>query len=166
MPDCKVLVCNTGPIIALVAGTGSLEILRDLYEQVIVPYEVGRELLAKEGNLLGASQFIRASWLDKRTEAVNASPFLVNSLDPGERAVVQVAVDEKIDTVCIDEAVGRRIARLHGLKVTGSLGVLIRAKQLGHNLSIADTVARMQHMGIRLGTSVINAALKLAGEAN
>lgn len=166
MPNSKVLVCNTGPIIALVAGTGSLEILRDLYERVIVPYEVGREILAKEGNLLGAAEFIQASWLDKRTETVNASPFLINSLDPGERAVVQVAVDEKIDTVCIDEAVGRRIARLHGLKVTGSLGVLIRAKQLGHNLSIANAVSRMQHKGIRLGVSVIDAALKLAGEVD
>lgn len=166
MPRCKELVCNTGPIIALVAGTGSLKILRDLYERVIIPYEVECELLAHGGSLPGAEEFIKASWLDKRIEAVSATPFLANSLDPGERAVVQVAVDEKIGTVCIDEAVGRRIARLHGLKVTGSLGVLIQAKQMGHNLCIAGIISRMQQRGIRLGTDVINAALELAGEEN
>lgn len=164
MPSPHAIVCNTGPIIALVAGTGGIEVLRALYDRVIVPYEVQREILAKGGSLLGADEFVKASWLHKRTSAVNASPFLLNSLDPGERAVVQVAVDEGVETVCIDEAVGRRIARLHGLKVTGSLGVLIRAKQEGYHISIASATEAMKAKGIRLSDELVKAALRLAGE--
>ena len=42
MPD--KIVINTGPIISIVAATGSLDILNKLYKDVYVPYEVNREI--------------------------------------------------------------------------------------------------------------------------
>jgi len=45
MPDqVKVIVTDTTPLIALVAATGSLDVLRSLYTRVIVPYEVAEEI--------------------------------------------------------------------------------------------------------------------------
>ncbi len=67
-------------------------------------------------------------------------------------------------TVCIDEHSGRRIARLNGLRVTGSLGILIRAKREGHTLCISDAVSRMREAGVFLSDRVIEAALREAGE--
>ncbi len=40
----------------------------------------------------------------------------------------------EIPWVAIDETVGRRFARLSGLTVTGSIGILLRAKTLGYPL--------------------------------
>ena len=49
---------------------------------------------------------------------------LANELDLGEASVTHTALERKIGTVEIDEKAGRRVARLHGLKVTGSIGIL------------------------------------------
>ncbi|WP_216594172.1 hypothetical protein [Synechococcus sp. PCC 6312] len=57
------------------------------------------------------------------------APYLLNSLDSGEAAVIQLALNQNIQTVCIDETSGRRIARLNGLNVTGSIGILLKLKQ-------------------------------------
>jgi predicted nucleic acid-binding protein len=35
---------------------------------------------------------------------------LLNSLDAGEASVIQLALNERIRTVCIDESAGRRLA--------------------------------------------------------
>jgi predicted nucleic acid-binding protein len=80
--------------------------------------------------------------------------------------VIQLALNENIPTVCIDESVGRRIARLSGLSVTGSIGILLRAKQEGYPLSIKQSIQQMINQGIRLSTTVIEFALKQAGENN
>lgn len=47
---------------------------------------------------------------------------LQSKLDSGEAAVVALATSEQVATVPIDETVGRRIAQLYGLSVTGSSG--------------------------------------------
>ena len=66
--------------------------------------------------------------------------------------------------MCIDETVGRRVARLAGLDLTGSLGVLIKAKQRGFPVVIREAAGRMRERGIWLSEQVIAAALTAAGE--
>ena len=117
----------------------------------------------------GRTQFARdefraASWMDKRSVSVSVSPLLQSTLDPGEAAVVALAVAEQIATVAIDETVGRRIARLHGLNVTGSLGVLIRAKQQGAEIKLRTSIERMRQQGIWLSDALEKECLRLAGE--
>lgn len=165
MPDTRELVANTGPIIALIAALGDLKLLDSLYERVVVPLEVCQEILAGNATHYGATEFQRATWLEKRSEPTEISPFLRNALDPGEAAVIQVALQEKIRTVCIDEDAGRRMARLNGLRVTGSLGMLIRAKREGHHVILSEAVKRMQSRRIRLTACVIQSALRQAGES-
>jgi hypothetical protein len=51
MPETQDLVVNTGPLLALVAALGDLQVLR-IYRQVWVPFEVCREVATG-----GAAQF-------------------------------------------------------------------------------------------------------------
>ena len=53
----RTLVTNTTPLIALAAATGSLDILRHLYDRVIVPLEVQFELNAAGPQAMGAAAF-------------------------------------------------------------------------------------------------------------
>ena len=62
--------------------------------------------------------------------------------------------------VCIDEDVGRRIARLNNLKVTGSVGVLIRAKKEGFSFSMIEAIQKMKQQGVWLSDNVIEFALR------
>lgn len=89
---------------------------------------------------------------------------LANSLDRGEAAVIQLALNESIQTVCIDEAAGRRIAQLSGLSLTGSIDVLLKAKQRGYSFSMQQAIQRMQDRGVWLSQKVIQFALKQAEE--
>ena len=101
----------------------------------------------------------------KWAAAVESNPYLRNALDPGEAAVIQLALNEGVKVVCIDESVGRRLARLSGLSVTGSIGVLLRARKEGHLPSVRAALERMQAHGIWLSNTVITFALRESGEA-
>lgn len=128
MPDSRrELVINTGPLIALVAAVGDLSVLKDLYARVLVPKEVCDELTVENTSKFAVPEFEAAIWLEKKATELKLTPLLCALLDVGEASVIQLAQDEGISTVCIDETVGRRVARMSGLQVTGSLGVLLRA---------------------------------------
>lgn len=163
MPE-SAIVINTGPILALIAAIGDLSMLPMLYSRVIVPREVCDEVLANGGTMFGAAEFAAADGIERHALPVELGTFLSQLLDRGEASVVQLAINEGIATVCIDEHSGRRIARLNGLRVTGSLGILIRAKREGHTLCISDAVSRMREAGVFLSDRVIEAALREAGE--
>ncbi len=164
MPETKELVINTGPLLALIAGIGDLSLLEKLYKRVLVPAEVCQEIEVGGSSGFGVSEFRRANFIEKRSNLTNITPFIRNSLDLGEASVIQLALDENIHTVCIDESMGRRIARLNGLKLTGSIGILIRAKQDGFDLSMREAINRMQSQGIYVSQKIVDFALKQVNE--
>ena len=155
MPDTpRQMVINTTPLIALAVATDGLEVLRICYDRVIVPCEVESEILAAGSQAPGVAAFVANTWIERLTAPQTVPPFLRNSLDKGEAAVIQAAICHDLDLVCIDEKMGRRIARLHGLAVTGSIGVLAKAKQLGFPLDIEKAITRLRRHGIWLGKDV------------
>ncbi len=164
MPEPKELVINTTPIISLIAATGSLDMLPLLYSRVWVPFEVCLEIQAGGVDGFAITEFERTDWLHKQDKPVSVSSLLRNSLDAGEAAVIQLALQQGIPLVAIDETVGRRFARLSGLTVTGSIGILLRAKKLGYPLSMMEAIRRMRQRGIWLGDKVVEFALREAGE--
>lgn len=159
MRDPKDIVMNTTPILALTAAMENLDVLRFLYKRIIVPFEVAAEIRSGGKDDFGVDAFEKASWLEIKAEPLVLQPYLQNSLDRGEGAVIQTALQESIALVCIDETVGRRIARLSGLNLTGSIGILLKAKSLGYPLSISEALDRMSSRGIWLSQSVIRFAL-------
>jgi predicted nucleic acid-binding protein len=163
MREKKQVVINTGPLIALSAATGTLDLLREFYSQVVVPLEVCREITVN-GSLPGAQQFTDASWLYKCSQPTIVSTLLSKVLDSGEASVIQTALDKEIETVIIDEAAGRRVANLHGLKLTGSLGILLRAKHEGYISSLTTVLKTLEHKGIWLGEDIKHHVLLLAKE--
>jgi predicted nucleic acid-binding protein len=164
MPEPKDLVINTGPIIALVSAVGELSVLNYMYRRVVVPFEVCQEIHAGGQSRFAIPQFEGANWLHRWPTPVDISPILLNSLDRGEAAVIQIALVEGIHTVCIDESMGRRVARLHNLSLTGSIGILLKAKRSGYPLSMREAIQNMRSKGIWLSREVADFALLHAGE--
>ena len=160
------IVINTGPVIALVAATDSLDWLAKLYQCVLIPHEVMAEISAggpatPEATALQAAVDI-VRLLDP---AESISLALLHELDRGEASVIHTAHEQSISTVAIDEKAGRRVARLHGLNVTGSLGILIKAKREGIIDNLADCIVRMRDRGIWISPALIQHALTSVGEA-
>ena len=115
------IVVNTGPLIAF-DRIGCLDVIGQLPYEFLSPEEVRREL--EEGASAGHPR-IAPEWLQHR--ALGSPPRLAG-LDSGEAAVIQLALELGISTVAIDEWKGRRAALASGLKVTGALGLLGKAK--------------------------------------
>lgn len=160
MPETTGLVVNTGPILALVAALGDLTVLQRHYSRVIVPAEVCGELLRRGAPVFAARELEAAAFLEKRSEPTVLAPHLVSAVDLGEAAVIQIALNERLPLVCIDEAVGRRVARLNGLRLTGSLGVLLKAHARGELLDLPGCIRRMRDRGVWIGHETEQAALK------
>jgi hypothetical protein len=53
---------------------------------------------------------------------------------------------------------------LLGLTVTGTLGVVLRAKRESHLPAVAPVVDKLEHLGFRLARDTRAAVLRLAGE--
>lgn len=159
------IVINTGPVIALVAATGSLNWLAALYRIVTIPHEVFAEIDAGGPDNPEAATVLAATDVIRLLEPANSiSEALLHELDLGEASVIHATLAHHIPTVAIDEKAGRRIARLNGLKVTGSLGILIRAKKQGLIDNLTDCIARMRDKGIWISPSLIQLALIEVGE--
>ena len=108
---------------------------------------------------LGLEAFASAAWLEVRDTMVTIPAYLSAVLDRGEAAVIMTALQEKVPLVCIDDTAGRRVARVSGLTVAGAIGVLVKAKQQGFPVLMAEAVARLREQGIWLGREVAQFAL-------
>lgn len=148
----------------MVVATGSLDILQKLYRKIHVPYEVRDEILQSSIKQFAIKQYEEADFLLNCPAPQNINPFLRNLLDKGEAAVIQFALDNGIEMVCIDEKVGSCVAKLNNLQLTGSIGILIKARNLNYITSMHDAVKKMKDKGIFLSENVVSFALKKTGE--
>ena len=90
---------------------------------------------------------------------------MLRELDLGESSVISSALLHAIDTVAIDEKAGRRLARIHGLNVTGSIGILLKAKRHGFLPNLGECIARMRAHGIWISAELTQEVLHRANEA-
>lgn len=159
------IVINTGPIIALVSAAGSLDWLPSLYRKILIPFEVLQEI---EAGGQGNPEILALNLIADRViigQVESEIPTaLLRDLDTGEASVIANANLNHIDTVAIDEKSGRRLARIHGLRVTGSLGILLKAKKQNMIPSLSDCITRMRHHGIWIAEDLVANSLREAGE--
>jgi len=85
-------------------------------------------------------------------------------LDKDEKHTLDMAGKYKADWIIIDEKIGRNMAEYLGLRVTGTLGVLLKAKQQDLIPSFLKSVKAMQSQGIYYQTSLINKLAQTVGE--
>ena len=119
-----IVVSDSSPILNL-ASVDKLHLLRDLFAELIIPPAVEQELSGK-GITLDPLWVTVVTAQDRNQVAA-----LHDHLDPGEAEAIVVAAELRAALLLIDERRGRRIAMDRGLKITGLLGVLARAKTLG-----------------------------------
>jgi predicted nucleic acid-binding protein len=159
----RLVVVNTTPIIAL-SLIGELDLLRSLYDQVVVPSAVEAEVLAGGRVGIGSSELQEASWLRVASLQDPRRAELLVDLDRGEAEVLALAQELQAGLVIIDERLARLHAKRLGLTLAGTLGVLLRAKQLGHVEALAPLIGRLRQGGIHLSDVVVTEVLTLADE--
>ena len=165
MPEKPSLVVNSSPLIALVAALPDFDQLAGIVTRFIIPAEVITELVAGGLKDDTASRVQAAPWCEVRPPLSSAPDPLLQRLGAGEAAVIQTAQEERLPLVAIDEVRGRRAARLAGLRVIGSLGLLVELHHAGLLASVDDSIRRMQAKGIHLSARLIQMTREAALES-
>lgn len=157
------VVVDTTPLIAL-SLVERLDLLRSLYGRVIVPPAVRIEIEAGGSRGIGSDVVGAEQWIETRDLLRPSRAELLADLDRGEAEVIALAQEQGARLVVIDERLGRLHARRLGLEVTGTLGVLLAAKQRGQVREIAGLVQRLRDEGIFLSDALVEQTLRIAGE--
>lgn len=155
-----VVVSDAGPLISL-ARLDLLGVLSGLFSQVQVPAEVIEECQARPGNAdtLRIAQALATGTL----QACTAPPLVLPGLEAGECAAISRALQIGA-ALLVDERAARARAASLGLRVTGTLGVLVRARRLGLVGPLSPLIQALRASGQRLSQPVVDQALREVGE--
>ncbi len=126
----KLPVSNAGPLMVL-SKLNVLHLLKQLYGEVLIPQVVYQETVIN-GTRLGFTDAYTLKLFLTQTHwkildlAEIPQSILSTHLDQGEKQAIAWALSKNA-LLLMDEEAGRVVARKYGLKVKGSLGVLIQA---------------------------------------
>jgi predicted nucleic acid-binding protein len=157
------IICDTSPIQYLYQ-LELIHILPALADQVIAPPAVMDELSV--GRTLGVSlpDPAELDWMTVRRPVSEPALPLVTDLGPGETEVLMLALELSESVAVLDDALARRVAETMDLRLTGTLGLLLDAKNAGLVPAITPLLDQLQVLRFRLVAHTRAAIIDLAGE--
>jgi predicted nucleic acid-binding protein len=155
-----VVVADATPLHYLILAE-AVHVLPRLFERIHVPAEVRGELIHE------ATPAVVRTWMQKPPEwlevlaapAIPAEDHALQALDSGERTAIALAESIRAELLLIDDRAGAILAQRRGLAVTGTLGVLDLASQLGF-VQLQDVFVRLQKTNFRYPPSLLEALLE------
>ena len=156
------VISNTTPILSLLK-IDKLEILKELYSQVIIPNAVYQEIENGKHKEY-YKDLTKIDWLIiQKIKDDNSRDYFVD-LDDGEAEVLILAKELNADLVILDEILGRRYAKVLDYKLTGTLGVLLKAKEKGIIKSLKVLLTELTEKGTWLNPKLIKEVLRIGNE--
>jgi predicted nucleic acid-binding protein len=160
MPE---IIVNTSPLQYL-HQLGCLDLLAQLYGRVLVPAAVRQEL--QQGATLGIDlpTLENLSWVALVAADEESLARVSDKLGAGERAVIALGLTKTEPLLILDDAEARGHAKKHGLRITGTLGVLLKSKQTGGIVVMSPLLDALEQAGFFLDRATRLHVLALAGE--
>lgn len=149
----KTIICDTSCFIVL-KNIGELDLLQKVYGQVITTSEVASEY----GQLFPEWVII------EQVANILVQQLLELQLDKGESSAIALALETQECTVVLDDIRARKVAEKLKLDITGTIGVIIKAKLNGIIPSIKPILDKIKITNFRLTQDIENQALIAAGE--
>jgi predicted nucleic acid-binding protein len=156
------IISNTTPILSLLK-IGKLDLLEKMYSKIIIPKAVFEEI----ENGKEKSYYVDLSlidWIDIREISNTDSRSYFVDLDDGEAEVLVLAKELKADLVIMDELMGRRFAKQLDYNLTGTIGVLLKAKENKVIPSIGKLLNELTEKGTWISPKLIEKVLGIAKE--
>jgi uncharacterized protein len=121
------IICNATPLINF-AAINRLDILQTTLGPIIIPQAVYNET-----TVIGfpgsdpIPKAVTSGWLQVRKVSAVGNNIALE-LDDGEREAIALALEMKTQQILLDEQEARQVAQKLGLRVMGTLGILLLAK--------------------------------------
>lgn len=160
-----IVVSDTTPLIGL-ASINRLDLLKELFEEVYIPQAVFDETVTfGRENSKAKQQVSNANWIHvvevKDRLAVNV---LLDEMDLGEVETIVLASEINADWVLMDEKKGRRKLSQLNIPKIGTLGILLKAKELGLVPALKPEIEELQRSGFSTSPLLVEQILDAAGE--
>lgn len=166
MSDSVPIIADASPLIGL-ASIEHLDLLRKLYQEIVIPVQVLEELHVRE-NRPGSRallQALEAGWLQAQALSDPAEMTLLQrSIGPGEAAAILLAEQRPCRFVLLDEKRGRTVAKRRNIPVAGTGTILLAAKKRGLIESATVALDQLESVGYRLSSGLRAEVARLAGE--
>ncbi len=160
MPD---VICNTSQIQYL-HQLGELSLLPLLVGTVTVPPAVVAEVAAGRARGIDLPDLDALGWIGVRSPGGTAALPVVSHLGPGETEVLALALESSDAVAILDDGLARHTAQSLGIRIIGTLGILLDGKRAGLIPSLGPVLDRLQALRFRLSPATRAAVLRLAGE--
>lgn len=141
----SIVISDASCLIAL-NNIGSLNILKDLFKEVIITDEVKYEFGEPLPNWIN---IVEVQNLQKKRE-------LEEVLDKGEASSIALSLEIEDSILSIDERKGRKIASSLNIKIIGTIGILILAHKKGLIKDLITVILKLVNNGFRLSDSLLN----------
>lgn len=151
MPE--IIVSDTSCLI-LLDKIDRLKLLQSVFGMITITQKVADEFGKK------LPDFIEV----KNPTNINYQRILESFLDPGEASAISLALENDDCLLIIDELKGRREAKLLGINFTGTIGILIVAKEKGLIGSVTEIINEIEETDFRISETVIQEAKMKCGE--
>jgi predicted nucleic acid-binding protein len=149
----KTIISDTSCLIVL-SKIGEMDLLKKVYGSIFTTQDIASEF----GDSL-------PEWIEVlEVKDPFRQQLLELQIDKGESSAIALALEMPGSTVILDDFKARKIAIKLGIQVTGTLGVIIRAKQKGVLSSIKPFLEKLKQTNFRLSPELELEALKMAGE--
>ena len=157
-------VSNSSPIIHL-TKIGMLDLLHDLFGQLLVPEMVYFECTNSIHHRNEIGLIKNAEWINE-VSITNWKLFNVlhADVDAGEAEALTLAVEANAGLILLDDQEARSKAKMLGLQVTGTLGVLLKAKKAGLIGSATGYLQQLQNTGFWLSPALLAKLTELLDE--
>lgn len=160
------VVCDTNVIIDF-SKIGHLDLLKDVFDEVLIPDEVKEELLSGEADGIEDTDIKKAldGWISIKTVKDRfALENLKIHIDKGESASIVLYKETNADLLAINDLKARGIAHALEIKIIGTLGILLLAKGKGLIQEIKPVIDELRKIGAYVSKNLYNRILKDAGE--
>jgi len=159
----KLTISNTSPLLYLHA-IGQLELLRLLYQNIIIPKAVQSELAMGANQGINVPDPLSIHWIRVMPVQTPAMIPIVTDLGQGESEVIALALEHQESRMILDDQLARRIATANNMLFTGTLGVVLKAKQIGHIHEVKPYLNALRNAGLWISETLIQMVLAQANE--
>ena len=160
----KPIVCDTS-IWLYMGRIGQVHPLSQLYEPVFTTESVCRELDVGRYSRPETVDPRQLSWVrlvQPTAEQITNLP--TNRLGPGEQSVLAYAQNQDLLIVGLDDRQARVFAQQMGLHVIGTIGLLLKSKEVGLLITLRPLLEQLRHEGFYISESMFQYVIAKAKE--
>ena len=149
----RVIISDTSCFIIL-SKIDKLDILKQVYGEVTTTVDIANEY----GESL--PEWVRVIEVNDK----NRQALLEMQIDKGESSAIALALGISNSSLILDDYKARKVADQLKIPFTGTIGIIIKAKRLGHISLVKPVLERIKQSDFRISDEIEAQALREAGE--